>query len=489
MRGSRWSNVAGTGEGDATHVVSAGIGGSSQADDETEEINVLMSTPQASASSNVFFGSATLSRPITRSATKGHFDSILVESPPLQSRAQDRLRLATIRDDARATATSNLEEARDILYEQVEGDGEGGDGDDVDDMYDVDEADEAVDVDEADEADDGDDGGDVQIVAHSSAFAELQNNRSRRGHSTVSGLCVPRRSDRIRAKALAAREGSPSTTSTSATTTSNRIRKKRKKGGARVSRPPRRSPRLAKPLDVFHKYPELPPELRLLIWEAAIQPRLAYICNRSSILGHAHDFGIQNKLPSWFMTCHASVYIAKQRYQILFGQNGMPMYPAMGLALRPQAINPFVDVVVFEPCHNGCRGFYCAQQYRREDRAAVQRLVVQIDSPHLPTMADPGWVTISRAWPNVETLFMMKPAVKGLDKSDKAMIRIKEGDHELALRKRFESWKKGDGQDNKLATLEFVRVVEQEPATKSIQDRYQSVEDRRTGLVEDIILG
>ncbi|KAI1199880.1 hypothetical protein F5X97DRAFT_321894 [Nemania serpens] len=467
MRGSRWLNAA-AGEDEANRDVSAGIGRTVggvpdlvQADEENEEINALMSTPQASTSSNVFFGSADLSRPMTRSARKEHFDSILVENPPLQTRAQNRLRLTTIGNGAPATTTSNLEEARDIHYGPTEDDGEGNDG------------------------------GDVQTVARPSAFAELQNNWPSRGHSTVGGLCVPRRSDRIRAKALATREGSPSTSST-AIATSNRIRKKRKKGAARTSsvrRPPRRSPRLAKPLDVFHKYPELPPELRLLIWEAAIQPRLAYICNRSSIMGHAHDFGIQNKLPSWFMTCQLSVYIAKHRYPTLFGQIGMSIYPEIGIPLQPQAINPFVDIVIFEPCHNGCRGFYCAQQYRREDRAAVQRLVVQIDSPHLPTMADPGWVTISRSWPNVETLFMMKPAVKGLDKSDKAMIRIKEGDHELALRKRFESWKKGDGQDNMLTTLEFVRVVEQEPEAKNIQERYQSVEDRRTGLVEDIILG
>lgn len=69
------------------------------------------------------------------------------------------------------------------------------------------------------------------------------------------------------------------------------------------------------------------------------------------------------------------------------------------------------------------------------------------------------------------------------------MIRIKEGDHEVALRKLFETWKKEAGQDQKLTALEFVRVVEQEPATKSIEDRYRSVEDRKTGLAEDIILG
>ncbi|KAI1108995.1 hypothetical protein F5Y14DRAFT_54838 [Nemania sp. NC0429] len=462
MRGTRSSNTVGAGEDEVNRHVSAGIGRtvggvpglvpgeSAPADEETEEINALLATPQASTSSNTFFNPAELSRPITRSARKGHFDSILVESSPLQSQALNRLHFATTRNGAPATTTSNLEEARDIHYGPTEGD----------------------------EENDG----------------ELQNNRPKTGHSTVDSLWVPRRSDRIRAKAPADREGSPSTSTAlaAATTTSNRIRKRRKTVGAKtgsVRRPPRRSARLAKPLDAFYKFPELPPELQLMVWEAAIEPRLAYICNRSSILGHAHDFGIQNKLPSWFMACRRSSYIAVHNYQTLFGQIGSSMYPAMPIPLRAQAINPFVDVVIFEPCHNGCRGYYCAQQYRREDRAAVQRLAVQIDSPHLPPMSEPGWVTISRSWPNVETLFMMKPAVKGLDQSDKAMILIKEGDHELALRKRFESWKKGDGQNSKLATLEFVRVVRQELETKNIRDRYQSVEDRRTGLIEDIILG
>jgi hypothetical protein len=184
-----------------------------------------------------------------------------------------------------------------------------------------------------------------------------------------------------------------------------------------------------------------------------------------------------------------SAYVATRCYKKLFAHNGMVIHPGMGIPTRHQDINPFVDIVIFEPCHSGCRGYYCAQQYSQEDRAVVQKLAVQVDSPHLPTTSEPGWVTVSRSWPNVTTLFMMKPAVRGLDHSDKAMIRIKEGDHEVALRKLFDAWKKGTGKTHKLTTIEFVRVVEQEPETKNTKDRYQSVEDRNTGLVEDIIFG
>ncbi|KAJ2992827.1 hypothetical protein NUW58_g2037 [Xylaria curta] len=428
---------------------------------ETEN-SALLSTPQAGAPSNALFGTADLSRPVTRSARKGYFDSILVESPSSRSEAQHRLRLATSRNDALATTTSYLEAARDIYYNPIEEDSE-----------------------ENHEQD-------IEGVEDSYVAADPQNGESEIAHPTVSNLYIRRRSERIRAKKRGTREPSPSAALAVASSSTNRIRKRARKSSTKKSSifgPLRRSARLAKPLDVFHKYPQLPPELRFMVWEAAVHPRLTYICNRLSTLGHANNFGIQNRFPSWFMACQLSAFIARKCYQKLFAQDGMAINPSIGIPLRSQAINPFVDIVVFEPCHNGCRAYYCAQQYRREDRAAVQKLAVQIDSQHLPDGSEPGWVTISRSWPNVSTLFMMKPAVRGLNQSDKAMIRIKEGDHELALRKHFEAWKKESGQNQKLTTLEFVRVVEQEPGTKRIQDRYQSVVDRRTGLVEDIVLG
>lgn len=436
---------------------------------ETES-NVLMFTPHSGGSSSVSFGTPALSQNLTRSTEKEYFSSILVGDPSSRSQAQDRLRLATVMGDARAMNSSRLEDARDIDYEFIEEDAE----------------------------EDGEENSEENFEENAEGDGGEEDPRDgeseESNHPTVGGLRMPRRSDRIRAKNRATRELSPSSTALSAVTKVNghRVQKRQKKSTGKTNLGTgtlRRSSRLAKPLDIFHKYPELPAELKLMIWEAAVQPRLTYICNRSSILGHSRKFGIQNKFPSWFMACRLSVWVATRCYKKLFGQDGSSQHFSWDLPLRPQAINTKVDIVVFEPCHNGCRGYYCAQQYSPEDRAAVQRLAVQIDSQHLPLGSEPGWVTISRSWPNVETLFMMKPAVKGLDQSDKAMIRIKEGDHELALRKQFETWKKGPGQNHKLTTLDFVRVVEQEPGTKKIQDRYESIEDRKTGSVEDIVLG
>ncbi|KAI1753380.1 hypothetical protein F4782DRAFT_539727 [Xylaria castorea] len=436
-----------------------------RANEEIEDIetesDALMSTPQAGAPSNALFGTADFSLPATRSARKDYFDSILVDSPSSQSEAQSRLRLVTTRNGALTDTASHLEEAEDIDYEPTE------------------------------EASEENAEGDREEVQVQNPPSEPRNDESGKGHPTVGGLRVCRRSDRIRAQLQDTREPSP-LTALSAASSKYRIQKRNRNSikTSKVIKPRlRRSARLAKPLDVFHKYPDLPPELQFMIWEAAIEPRLVYICNRFSTLDHARSFGIQNKSPTWFMACRKSAYIATRFYQKMFAMDVISVNPSITFHVHNQDISALVDIVTFEPCHNGCRACYCAQQYHEDDRARVQRLAVQIDSPHLQAISEPGWVTISRAWPNVKTLFMMKPAVRGLDQSDKAMIRIKEGDHEVALRKLFEAWKKGVGQHQMLTTLEFVRVVKQEPATTNIKDRYQSVEDRKTGLVEDIVLG
>ncbi|KAI1438874.1 hypothetical protein GGR50DRAFT_685224 [Xylaria sp. CBS 124048] len=442
--------------------------GSAVEDQAIEEIetypNALMSTPQSNRTSNIPFGSADFSRPVAQSTPRGYFDTILVENTATPSQAHERLRLAVAGNGAAAAAatSSRLEEAENIDYNPTERDGEEDDKEDL-----------------------------------GEAGAEFQNNELDNGHPTVGGLRVPRRSDRLRAKNRAAREPSPSTALSNAPNSNTRVQKRRKRALNNTSQTKtrlRRSLRLAKPLEAFHMYPELPPEIQLMIWEAATQARLIYICNRSSVLDHAHNFGVQNKVPAWFTACRMSAYIAQRHYKKLFGLNEMfgsmavAMQPIPHRALRAQDVNTDIDIVVYEPCHSGCRAYFCAQQYRREDRAAVRRLAVQIDSPHLLPASEPGWVTVSRSWPNLTTLFMMRPAIKGPDRSDKAMIRIKEGDHEIALRKLFDAWKKGPGKDHSLSTLEFVRVVEQE-TDKDMKDRYQSVEDRKTGLVEDIILG
>ncbi|KAI2633919.1 hypothetical protein GGS21DRAFT_119286 [Xylaria nigripes] len=447
--------------------------GPAHEDEENEDIETdstgLMATPQTSAASTAAFRTADLSRPVTRSTRKGYFDSILVDNSSIPSRAHERLRDVVTDNNEAAVRTSRLEDARDIQYAVIE-------------------------------IHEGDDDWDPEPpeLPELNPRPVSHDDELEKGHPTVGGLRVPRRSDRLRAKNRAAREPSPSTALSIVPNPQNRIQKRRKRvltQPSSVITPLRRSARLSKPLEVFHKYPELPTELQLLIWEAAVQPRLTYICNRSSALGHAHNFGIQNKIPSWFMTCQMSIYVAQRYYKKLFGQSRMlghipiALQPPMDHSLRAQDINPESDIVIYEPCHSGCRACYCAQQYRREDRAAVRKLAVQIDSQNLPPSSEPGWVTVSKAWPNLTTLFMMKPAVKGLDSSEKAMIRIKEGDHEVALRKLFEAWKKGAGKTQSLNTLEFVQVVEQEPGTKDIKSRYQSVEQRRTGLAEDIILG
>ncbi|KAI1376572.1 hypothetical protein F4677DRAFT_81792 [Hypoxylon crocopeplum] len=251
----------------------------------------------------------------------------------------------------------------------------------------------------------------------------------------------------------------------------------------------RRSPRFLKPLTEFHKYPDLPRELQIMVWEAAIEARLVYICNRTSAASSIVPFGVQNKLPTWFMTCSTSVWVARLHYQKLFALHSRPI-PPLNITMIDlttiQDVSPNNDIVIFEPCHNGCRGYHCARhQYCDTDRSAVRFLAVQTESPSLPPTADPCWETVTRSWPNVETLYLMRVAVKGVDKRDKAMIRVKCNAHETTLLTRFEQWKKELGADAKLTKLDFVVVVEKE---STIMGPYQSVADRKTGQPEDIIL-
>ncbi|KAI1767854.1 hypothetical protein GGR53DRAFT_49092 [Hypoxylon sp. FL1150] len=250
------------------------------------------------------------------------------------------------------------------------------------------------------------------------------------------------------------------------------------------SKPLRRSPRFLKPLTEFHKYPYLPDELKIMIWEEAVEPRLLYICNRSSISHAGRPFGVQNKLPPWFLTCRISVEVALKRYQKRFELTPLPW----GTLIRntKQYVNLDLDIVIFEPCHNGCRGYHCARhQYSDEDRAAVRFLTVQTESPNLVAGAVPCWQSISRSWPSVETLYLTRVAVKGINRRDKAMLRISPNDREIGLQKLFEEWKKGMGKGLTLEKLEFVVVVDKETSSA---ESYKSVEDRKTGLLEDIIL-
>ncbi|KAI1776274.1 hypothetical protein F4818DRAFT_375500 [Hypoxylon cercidicola] len=265
-------------------------------------------------------------------------------------------------------------------------------------------------------------------------------------------------------------------------------RKRARMGKNVPAGPLRRSPRFLKPLTEFHKYPDLPIELKLMIWEAAVDPRLVYICNRSSSSHNNHPFGVQNRLPPWFTTDKASVRVALSLYKKRF--NLIPT--AFGTIGRRtlQDVNLDHDIVIFEPCHNGCRAHHCARhQYNEDDRAAVRFLAVQTDSAHLVLGAEPCWESVSRSWPNAETLYLMRVAVKGVDTRDKAMLRVAPNNYEIILQKRFEQWKKGAGADKTVEKLEFVVVVDKESSTTDPKALYQSVGDRKTGLPEDIILG
>ncbi|KAI1100271.1 hypothetical protein F4804DRAFT_336436 [Jackrogersella minutella] len=248
----------------------------------------------------------------------------------------------------------------------------------------------------------------------------------------------------------------------------------------------RRSPRLWKPLTEFHQYTELPPELKMMIWEAAIEPRLLYICNRSSIAHVGGHFGTQNRPPLWFNACRLSRWIAQLHYKKRFGLYSQ--FPPTIDHRTIQDVNTN-DVVIFEPCHGACRGCHCARhQYCDADRSAVRFMAVQTESPSLPNTTEPCWQTITRSWPNVETLYLMRVAVRGVDMREKAMIRVRANFVERALLDRFKQWKKGPGVNVKVNRIEFVEVVQKENATGNPRDQYQSVTDRLTGSPEDMIL-
>ncbi|KAI1214708.1 uncharacterized protein F4807DRAFT_6796 [Annulohypoxylon truncatum] len=307
-----------------------------------------------------------------------------------------------------------------------------------------------------------------------------------REHPEIGQLRMPfRRSARIGDHQAPTNDVKPATmTLTKARV--KRVGSKRTKANP-INRYPRRSSRLWKPLTEFPQYAQLPPELKMMVWEAAIEPRLLYICNRSSIMHAGAAFGAQNSPPKWFNTCRLSRFIAKLHYQKRFGLHD-PFVPNINL----KTIQDFNtnDVVIFEPCHGACRGCHCARhQYCEDDRSVVRFLAVQTESPHLPGTTEPCWQTITRSWPNVETLYLMRVPVRGVDKREKAMIRVHANNHETALLRRFEQWKKTQGKGVKVNQLEFVEVVQKEDATANPKDQYRSVVDRLTGFPEDVILG
>ncbi|KAH8200435.1 hypothetical protein TruAng_005398 [Truncatella angustata] len=236
---------------------------------------------------------------------------------------------------------------------------------------------------------------------------------------------------------------------------------------------PRRSARLAKPLTEFYKYDDLPTEILLMIWEEASAGRAVYIRNRS-----ASNFSlkVQNTQPSWFTADHISIDVAKRNYRKMFDAS--------------QLVHPDRDIIVLEPCCNGCRGYWCTRhQFSVEDRKAVRFMAVQTDSPYLLPTATPGWNSISIAFPNIETLYLLRTAVKGDQTTEKALLRIEENNHETQLRKKFEEWKLGEGKCRPLNRLEFAVAVDREPESIGLTNRYKLVVERATGKPKDIIIG
>ncbi|KAI0009595.1 hypothetical protein F4779DRAFT_617490 [Xylariaceae sp. FL0662B] len=413
----------------------------------------LTGTPQQVEASTPFTaGSGSSSRPLTRSMWRTMFGDANVFTPPANSRLFERFKRLSTRGNSIPTH-SNLEEAPDIQY--------------------------------------GPDHAEEESPETAVQTQSSGTTLSLTGHPQVGQLRVPvRRSARIQGHTAPARESTPSMMLASTSLEVERVHKKAKKElpvRDQQGRFTRRSTDMTKPLLEFHMYSKLPDEIKIMIWEAAIIPRITYICNRSSVSHSVVPFGRQNKLPSWFMACRLSVWVAQRYYRKMFALHG----PGNEIYNLPrQDINPDVDIVVFEPCHNGCRGYHCARhQYCDADRTRVRLLAIQTESRHLAPTTEPCWQTISRSWPNVETLYLMRVAIKGVDNGDKALIRVKETEDELELKKRFLQWKKGLGEKMKMTKMEFVVVADRETEQKQLEDRYREIPERQTGRPEDIVLG
>ncbi|KAI0023675.1 hypothetical protein F4780DRAFT_61039 [Xylariomycetidae sp. FL0641] len=270
------------------------------------------------------------------------------------------------------------------------------------------------------------------------------------------------------------------------------IRKRKSTNGPTETRKyPRRSARLSKPLTKFQKFPDLPVELKLMVFEAAIEPRVVYLCNRKAAIHSGPPFNgmpivIHNHRPTWFMASHESVYVAERNYQAAFAMTDRHT-GEIDSTLR-QPVNFDRDIVMYEPCHSGCRALYCARQYSDEDRAKVRFLAVQADSPLRSPFTHPGWVTISRSWPNVEVLYFVFGPFGCPRSGETAIIRIGENAQKVHVRHHFDLWKKGPGKACSMHTLEFVIAAPREFG-KDIKDLYKGISQRKTGDPEDIIFG
>lgn len=419
------------------------------------EADAALETPDHAGGPSMVLPSGPLStsRPYTRSLAR-----LEAHANPITPRAQFLGKLQSASSNPTTTVSSSrLEDAKDIRY------GEEGEDEDEDE-------------------EDDDDEDEVTLTRPKG----LQKRRARASsvYGNVGQPTAPRRSERIRSRREVKEVGIGAGIARGVAAAKTGGVQSRKKARAVRTRqwtgPFRRSARLSKPLTQFHKYNMLPNELKIHVWEAAIKPRAVYLRNRAA--PNATNI-VQTKQPTWFMSNRISVEVAKNAYKKMF-----ELHTPADASTR-QYVNPDIDIIVLEPCCNGCRGLYCTRhQFSPEDRSAVRSLAVQIDSPYLLPSALPCWASISMSWPNVETLYLMKTALRGDHPKDKAIIRINETNRETQLRNRFNQWKKEVGKDRAVTTLEFVVVVDKDTDNKP-EDRYKDVEDRKTGLPEDIILG
>lgn len=297
----------------------------------------------------------------------------------------------------------------------------------------------------------------------------------------------PSRARRSRVPRQLCAAGSDISPANNATTTSSRshARKRSPPKAITVSRPRRRSPRLAKPLTEFHLFGQLPRELQIMVWEAAIEPRVVYLRNRS-VFQAPYTREIQNEQPTWSLTCQMSWYVTQMRYRIAFGLVAGIHHPAD--PAHRQAFVGQTDIALLEPCCAGCRAYGCTRsQFSASDRELVRNVAVQVESPLLMPTASPCWHTISLSWPNVEVIYMTRESFIGDDRKPKALIRIAENDHEKRVQQRFLYWKKTEGRNHKIRKIEFVTVAHREEG--KLEDRYQNVIIRKTGGPSDILLG
>ncbi|ORY71660.1 uncharacterized protein BCR38DRAFT_404719 [Pseudomassariella vexata] len=411
-----------------------------------------LATPQQLGNGFFVLPSGSLSRPTTRSISRFQSVSSVTESGPKtdpKTELLSRLRSASSKASGGGTASS-LEDSRDIKRR--------GEGDEEEKVM------EEV------------------VVRPPTKKRKLttSNELSTREQSQT----ATRRSARINPQNEDLREGTPQVAELNSAGGS--ARSKHRKPPVKPRRMPlRRSARLSKPLTEFHMYANLPPELKICVWEAAVTPRVVYIRNRASI---AWNFpftnDVQNSQPKWFMTTKISAEVAKSSYVNMFALHSPDD------DRTSQVVNPETDIIILEPCCSGCRGHYCTRhQFSDDDRSAVRSMAVQTEPRGLPLMALPCWESISNAWRNLETLYLMKEPLRGNHKEEKAILRITEESREVELRKKFDEWKKGNGKDKKITKLEFVVVVNKETEPKALKNRYKDVKNRNTGLPEDVIIG